>query len=137
MGRFGFTTHSHTVEFIGPDYETQGEPDDFFAKFDAVIAGKDFEKIKNLIYHNNGHYNFTVRHFYGPSQHREYNNEIVDELFQFYDPLDRPPFPEGPQVAVEVARGVHTAVTSAQSLSSKGGPYVSTQHRHGRSAIPA
>lgn len=105
IGGFGFTTHARRlVGLLEPDFGIQGEPDDFFAKFDRVLEGEGLDDVDNLIHRGEAGYTFGRRVFHGPAPHREYDEEILAELVGFYG---SPGIfaPDGPHVAVEVVRG--------------------------------
>ncbi len=105
IGGFGFTTHARRlVDLLRPDFGIQGEPDDFFAKFDRVLAGDGLGDVDNLIHRGETGYTYGKRVFHGPAPHREYDEEILAELVDFYG---SPGIfaPGGPHVAVEVVRG--------------------------------
>lgn len=100
-GGFGFTTHAARIfDHLGIDYGVQGDPDDVFARFEDVIAGRDLATIKGLI-HRGG---TNERGYFAPYEGIEYTDAIVDEMTRFYGHAQlygaNPP-----TVAVEVMRG--------------------------------
>ena len=105
LGGFALSIHPvELVEYLQPDFAVQGEPDDFFAKFEEVMAGRHLETVDNLVYRSNGTYQFNPRRFYDPSPEPEYTPEIIQEIKAFYGRtlLDEQ---TGPRVALEVSRG--------------------------------
>jgi hypothetical protein len=105
IGGFGFTTHARRlVELLRPDYGIQGEPDDFLANLDGILSGASVTEIENIIHRVDGRYVFGRRVFRGPPDHREYDEEVLGDLIDFYG---SPGIfaPDGPHVAVEIMRG--------------------------------
>ncbi len=101
VGGFGFTTHAARLyEHLGIDYGVQGDPDDVFARFEDVVAGRDLSAVKSLI-HRGG---VNKRGYFAPYEGIEYTDSIVDEMIKFYGHAQlygaNPP-----TVAVEVMRG--------------------------------
>lgn len=100
-GGFGFTTHAARIyEHLGIDYGVQGDPDDVFARFEDVVAGRELGSVKSLI-HRGG---INERGYFAPYEGIEYTEPIVDEMIKFYGHAQlygaNPP-----TVAVEVMRG--------------------------------
>jgi hypothetical protein len=66
-GGFGFTTHAYKLfEHLGVDYGVQGDPDDVFAHFEDVLAGRNLADIKSLIHRANGVPQFNERGYFMP-----------------------------------------------------------------------
>jgi hypothetical protein len=105
IGGFGFTTHSRRlIERLTPDFGMVGEPDDFFAHFDAVLAGADVGSVANLVHHTEAGYVYNHRVHYGPADHREYTDSILADVVDFYGESGVLA-PGGAHVAVEIQRG--------------------------------
>ncbi|HYO70295.1 MAG TPA: radical SAM protein [Archangium sp.] len=105
LGGFGFTTHARRLfERLEVDLGVQGCPDEFFARFEDVLAGRQLESVGNLIYRNERGYQANARIYANPSEEREYTDELVGEMSRFYGHAQlygsNPP-----TIAVEVARG--------------------------------
>lgn len=117
VGGFTFTVNPVTAaQYLEPDFGVIGEPDDFIARFDDVMAGR-VEGVANLLYRDDGRWRQNRRVFYGPFDGLEYTPEILDEITRFHG--ERPfreaqlaPVPglntgdnTGKAVAVEISRG--------------------------------
>ena len=105
VGGFGFTTHAHKLfEHLGVDYGVQGDPDDVFAHFADVVAGRDLAGIKSLIHLVDGAPQFNERGYFMPFEGPEYTQEIFDQVVRFYGHAQL--FGANPQtLPVEVMRG--------------------------------
>jgi hypothetical protein len=105
IGGFGFTTHAQRIFDRFPiDYGIVGEPDAFFRYFDDVVAGRDLQRVDNLIFREGATVRSTSRSYGLPFGDREYDDEIIAQMRAFY--AAAPPAPGGQEsVAVEVARG--------------------------------
>lgn len=104
LGGMGFTTNPEALfQHIGADLGVTGEPDDFAAHFDEIVAGRR-EGINNLIYRERGFVRRNRRHYYGPLDEREYDETVLARLERFYG---RPRLygARAESVAVEIARG--------------------------------
>jgi hypothetical protein len=101
VGGFGFTTHAARLyELLGVDYGVQGDPDDVFARFEDVVAGRELSSVKSLI-HAGG---INERGYFAPYEGIEYIEPVVDEMVRFYGHAQL--FGTNPPtVAVEVMRG--------------------------------
>ena len=105
VGGFGFTTHAPRLfDVLGPDLGVTGEPDDFLARFDDVLAGRDLHTVGNLMFRRNGLVQQNPRQFHDPLDEREYDSAMVAELEAFYG-RSTLYGPTPPTVAVELARG--------------------------------
>ena len=117
LGGFTFTANPvSAAEYLQPDFGVIGEPDDFIAQFERVMAG-DTQDVANLLYRRDGAWQQNLRVAFGPLDDIEYTPEIVDEIVRFHG--ERPfreaqlaPVPglntannTGRAVAVEIARG--------------------------------
>jgi hypothetical protein len=100
-GGFGFTTHAARLfDHLGIDYGVQGDPDDVFARFEDVVAGRDLASVRGLI-HRGG---INQRGYFAPYEGIEYTEPIVDDMIRFYGHAQL--FGANPPtVAVEVMRG--------------------------------
>ena len=104
-GGFGFTTHAHRLfDHLGVDYGVQGDPDDVFARFEDVLAGRDLGSVRSLIHRTGGKTTQNERGYFMPFEGPEYTPEIFDELVRFYGHAQL--FGKNPPtVPVEVMRG--------------------------------
>ncbi len=104
-GGFGFTTHAARLfEHLQLDYGVQGDPDDVFAHFEDVVAGRDLSKVKSLIHRDGSKAVLNERGYYQPYESIEYVDPIFEKLVQFYG--HKEVFGNNPPtVAVEVMRG--------------------------------
>lgn len=104
-GGFGFTTHAARLfEHLAIDYGVQGDPDDVFARFEDVVAGRDLASVKSLIHRDGTKAVLNERGYFQPFESIEYIDPIFDKLVQFYghkEVFGKNP----PTVAVEVMRG--------------------------------
>ena len=104
-GGFGFTTHARRLyEHIELDYGVMGDPDDVFANFETVAAGRDLGGIQSLIHRDGGSVIANERGYFNPYEGIEYTDAIFDQLVRFYGHSQL--FGANPPtVAVEVMRG--------------------------------
>jgi len=112
VGGFGFTAQApRLVEHLRPDLAVQGEPDDFFASFERVLAARsaaELQAIGNLVVRDGGAYRFNDRAFFTPLDSPEYDDEIFAEVLGFYAAMGRSLGIGGPgeaDVPVEILRG--------------------------------
>lgn len=104
-GGFGFSTHAARLfDYLQLDYGVQGDPDDVFAHFDDVAAGRSLDSVKSLLYRDGSRIAINERGYFQPYESIEYVDPIFEKLVQFYghkEIFGRNP----PTVAVEVMRG--------------------------------
>ncbi|MEM7160194.1 MAG: hypothetical protein AAF799_45570 [Myxococcota bacterium] len=104
-GGFGFTTHAHRLyRHLGVDFGVQGEPDGMLAAFDSVLAGRDLDRVDNLLFDDGGQVASNARVFHAPLNEREYDEEVFAALESFYG-QGQLHGQDPPTVAVELARG--------------------------------
>lgn len=85
IGGFGFTTHARRVlDRLRPDFGLLGEPDDFFARFDAVLAGRDLDAVANLAHRGADGWVLNRRVHFPPADRPEYTDELFAEIAEFY-----------------------------------------------------
>ena len=104
-GGFGFTTHARRLyEHLELDYGVMGDPDDVFANFETVAAGRNLGGIQSLIHRDGGQVIANERGYFKPYEGIEYTDAIFDQLVRFYGHAQL--FGANPPtVAVEVMRG--------------------------------
>ena len=115
VGGAGFSTSPVAIsEYLGVDFGIRGEPDGLFDNFDAVLNGEDLASTPNLIYRSGKDYVETHRCFFEPFEGREYTNEVIQDIEEFYGKdalfsMDYPsslPLPSTrPPVPVTISRG--------------------------------
>ncbi|MGZ7171654.1 MAG: hypothetical protein ACXVI1_10705 [Halobacteriota archaeon] len=110
IGGFGFSCDPRgIIEYLQTEYGVVGDPEPLFENFNKIVSREGLENICNLVYKDKGHYCFTKRAFFAPSQTPEYNENIAQEISSFYQRsipwLSRIVLTRLPQIAIEVARG--------------------------------
>ncbi|MCC6749170.1 MAG: radical SAM protein [Deltaproteobacteria bacterium] len=103
VGGIGFSASPLACcRLLEPDFGVCGEPNEFFARFDDVLARRDLASVANLVYRDGDRYVMSPRRFFAPLAEREYDDEVTNELLAFYG---GPSAQYGYSAAIEVSRG--------------------------------
>lgn len=92
IGGFGFTNAPVEIfEYLKPDYAIEGEPDDFFARYDEILVGNSLEHkpVHNLVYQRGHSVQRGSRTFFDPNPETEYTQDVFDDLVRFYSDVGR------------------------------------------------
>jgi len=114
LGGFGFSVlPGDIMRYLRPDFGVFGGPNDFFEKFDEIIAGK-LGDVSNLLFFQDDKLISNPRKFYPPLDDIEYTPQVIKEMLEFYVSFPTPGF-EG--ASVEIMRGCnHTCVFCSEPL---------------------
>lgn len=107
VGGFGFSTQAPALlDRIRPDLAVVGEPDEMFARFDDVLAGRELDRVANLVHRDGEHseWIYNPRVFLPPPDHTEYDATLLRDIVDFY-PKGGVTGPDAVHVPVEIQRG--------------------------------
>lgn len=117
VGGFFFTANAlAAAQYLQPDYGVIGEPDEFLAHLEQVLARQP-QGIANLLYRADGQWRENPRVLWGPFDDIEYTDAVIDEIFRFHGERElrnthRAVIPEHGAtwnsahcIAIEIARG--------------------------------
>lgn len=92
VGGFGLTNAPLEIfEYLNPAFAIDGEPDDFFARYDDVLARGplEHEPVHNLIYRRGTAVQRGPRTYFDPNLETEYTPAVFDDLVRFYADVGR------------------------------------------------